>query len=120
MNAGMSAPAGSIRVAVLGAGAVGCYFGGMLARAGHAVTLIGRPVHVDAFRKNGLHFEGLKFDEHIPVMASTVPDAALLRSSMATVLRRAASSPSQRCWMVAASNTGMSVRPGLARMRVTN
>ena len=75
MNAGMSAPAGSIRVAVLGAGAVGCYFGGMLARAGHAVTLIGRPVHVDAFRKNGLHFEGLKFDEHIPVMASTVPDA---------------------------------------------
>lgn len=60
-----------IRVAVLGAGAVGCFFGGMLARAGHRVTLIGRPVHVDAFRKSGLHFDGLEFDEHVPVHAST-------------------------------------------------
>ncbi len=64
-----------IRVAVLGAGAVGCFFGGMLARAGHPVTLIGRPVHVDAFRKSGLHFEGLKFNEHIAVEASTEPSA---------------------------------------------
>ena len=60
-----------MRVAVLGAGAVGCYFGGMLARAGHAVTLIGRALHVDVFRTSGLHFEGLKFDEQIPVGAST-------------------------------------------------
>jgi 2-dehydropantoate 2-reductase len=64
-----------IRVAVLGAGAVGCYYGGMLARAGHAVTLIGRPAHVEAFRARGLHFEGLKFDEHIPVEASTEASA---------------------------------------------
>ena len=61
----------SIRVAVIGAGAVGCFFGGMLARAGHQVTLIGRPVHADAFRKSGLHFEGLKFNEQVPVEAST-------------------------------------------------
>ena len=65
----------SIRVAVLGAGAVGCYYGGMLARAGHKVTLIGRPVHVDVFRKSGLHFEGLKFDEQVPVEASTEASA---------------------------------------------
>ena len=65
----------SIRVAVLGAGAVGCFFGGMLARAGHEVTLIGRPAHVDAFKAQGLHFEGLKFDERIPVKASTDPGA---------------------------------------------
>ena len=32
-----------LRFAVMGAGAVGCYFGALLARAGHAVTLIGRP-----------------------------------------------------------------------------
>ena len=78
MNGGEPILAGSgnaIRVAVLGAGAVGCYYGGMLARAGHTVTLIGRPVHVDAFRKSGLHFEGLKFDERVPVQASTGPDA---------------------------------------------
>ena len=61
----------SIRVAVLGAGAVGCYYGGMLARAGHPVTLIGRPLHVDAFTSSGLRFEGLKFDERIAVEAST-------------------------------------------------
>jgi 2-dehydropantoate 2-reductase len=61
----------SIRVAVLGAGAVGCFFGGMLARARHEVTLIGRPVHVDAFKARGLRFEGLKFDEHVAVEAST-------------------------------------------------
>jgi 2-dehydropantoate 2-reductase len=60
-----------MRVAVLGAGAVGCFFGGMLARTGHPVTLIGRAAHVEAFRAGGLHFEGLKFNEHIPVEAST-------------------------------------------------
>jgi len=64
-----------IRVAVLGAGAVGCYFGGMLARAGHDVTLIGRPLHVDAIRKGGLHFEGLAFDERIALRASTEAQA---------------------------------------------
>jgi 2-dehydropantoate 2-reductase len=68
-----------IRVAVLGAGAVGCYYGGMLARAGHRVVMIGRPVHVDAFRKSGLHFEGLKFDEQVPVEAST--DAGAVRGA---------------------------------------
>jgi 2-dehydropantoate 2-reductase len=68
-----------IRVAVLGAGAVGCFFGGMLARAGHRVTLIGRPRHVEAFRNSGLHFEGLKFDERIAVEAST--DAAAVRGA---------------------------------------
>ena len=35
------------RVAVVGAGAVGCYYGGMLARAGAPVTLIGRRAHMD-------------------------------------------------------------------------
>ena len=69
----------SIRVAVLGAGAVGCYYGGMLARAGHRVTLIGRPMHVEAFRKSGLRFEGLNFDEQIAVEAST--EAAAVRGA---------------------------------------
>ena len=66
-------------VAVLGAGAVGCFFGGMLARAGHRTTLIGRAQHVDVFRASGLHFEGLKFDEHIKLDAST--DAAAVKGA---------------------------------------
>jgi 2-dehydropantoate 2-reductase len=59
------------RVAVVGAGAVGCYYGGMLARAGVPVTLIGRPVHVDAIRRDGLHLSSADFDEHVAVQAST-------------------------------------------------
>jgi 2-dehydropantoate 2-reductase len=68
-----------MRVAVLGAGAVGCFFGGMLARAGHAVMLIGRQAHVEVFRKTGLYFEGQKFKEHIKVEAST--DAAAVKGA---------------------------------------
>lgn len=61
----------TVRVAVVGAGAVGCYYGGMLARAGVPVTLIGRPVHVEALRRDGLHLTSAAFDEYIPVNAST-------------------------------------------------
>ena len=64
-----------VRVAVFGAGAVGCFYGGMLARAGHEVVLIGRPAHVEAIQRAGLHFEGLQFDEHVRVAASTSPEA---------------------------------------------
>lgn len=69
----------SVRVAVLGAGAVGCYYGGMLARAGHAVTMIGRPVHVDAMRASGLRLETKSFDERVRVEAST--EAAAVRGA---------------------------------------
>jgi 2-dehydropantoate 2-reductase len=64
------------RVVVLGAGAVGCYFGGLLARAGAPVTLIGRPRHVEALRRDGLWLEGLHFQERVPVAASVAVDAA--------------------------------------------
>jgi 2-dehydropantoate 2-reductase len=65
------------RFAVLGAGAVGCYFGGMLARAGAPVTLIGHPPHVEAITRHGLFFDGLHFQQYIPVSASTQASAAL-------------------------------------------
>src|SRR5258708_1308611 len=42
--------AGRMRIAVMGAGAVGCYYGGMLSRAGHQVMLIGRTQHVEPIR----------------------------------------------------------------------
>lgn len=59
------------RTAVVGAGAVGCYFGGMLARAGAPVTLIGRPAHVEAVRRDGLLLDTLQFREHVKADAST-------------------------------------------------
>lgn len=64
------------RVAVVGAGAVGCYFGGMLARAGAPVTLIGRPAHVEAITRNGLVFDSLHFHQQVPVSASEQLSAA--------------------------------------------
>ena len=68
-----------MKVAVMGAGAVGCYFGAMLARAGHAVTLIGRPQHVEAVNRRGLYLDSKSFQEHVPMSAST--DAAAVARS---------------------------------------
>jgi len=64
-----------MKVAVMGAGAVGCYYGAMLARAGHEVVLIGRPSHVEAIRANGLRLETKTFDEQVKLGASTRADA---------------------------------------------
>jgi 2-dehydropantoate 2-reductase len=60
-----------MKIAVMGAGAVGCYYGGMLARAGHDVVLIGRPQHVEAVERHGLRLETQSFDEHVRLSAST-------------------------------------------------
>lgn len=60
----------SPRVAVVGAGAVGCYFGGMLARAGVPVVLIGRRSFVDAVSGKGLAMDTVQFRETVPVDAS--------------------------------------------------
>src|ERR1700761_6358909 len=71
-----------MKVAVMGAGAVGCYYGGMLARAGHEVVLIARPQHVEAIARDGLRLDTQHFDERVRVTASTeasaVEGAALL------------------------------------------
>ncbi|MGH8804923.1 MAG: ketopantoate reductase family protein [Polaromonas sp.] len=64
-----------MKVAVMGAGAVGCYYGGMLARAGHQVVLIARPQHVEAIARDGLRMETKTFDEHVRLAASSEPSA---------------------------------------------
>lgn len=62
-----------LRVTVMGAGAVGCYYGGLLARAGHRVTLVARPQHVEAIRAAGLRMETQTFDEQVRLEAVTEP-----------------------------------------------
>src|SRR5438128_1806145 len=59
-----------MKIAVMGAGAVGCYYGGMLAGAGHDVTLIGRAQHVGAVRRGGLRMEIKGFDGNVPMRAA--------------------------------------------------
>lgn len=64
-----------MKIGVMGAGAVGCFYGGMLARAGHEVVLIGRPAHVEAINRDGLDMEMQTFRERVRVAASTDPAA---------------------------------------------
>lgn len=61
--------------AVMGAGAVGCYFGALLARAGHTVTLIGRSDHVQAIRAHGLRLQTATHDSQVQLQASTEAQA---------------------------------------------
>ncbi len=60
-----------MRIAIYGAGGVGGYFGGVLARAGHDVTLIARGRHLDAIRSHGLlvRTPGGDFRTHPPATA---------------------------------------------------
>ena len=68
-------------IAVVGAGAVGSFYGAMLARAGHRVTLIGRPAHVQATTRNGLKLDlaSSSATEVIQIEAST--ELSSLRSA---------------------------------------
>ena len=59
------------KIGVVGAGAVGGYFGGLLARAGAPVVMIGRAPFVEAVKKNGLFLETLQFQESVRVEVST-------------------------------------------------
>jgi len=72
----MSAILDKPKVAVVGAGAVGGYFGGMLARAGVPVVLIGRPAFVEAVQRSGLFLDSFRFQETVHPQASTELSAA--------------------------------------------
>jgi 2-dehydropantoate 2-reductase len=54
-----------MRMAVMAAGAVGGYFGGRMAAAGHDVTFIARGAHGDAIRRDGLRIESALGDLHL-------------------------------------------------------
>ena len=59
-----------LKVAVMGAGAVGCYYGAMLARAGHDVVLVARQQHVEAIAARGLRLQTALFDAQVRLAAS--------------------------------------------------
>jgi 2-dehydropantoate 2-reductase len=78
------------RIAVMGTGAVGGYFGGMLARAGLDVTFIARPATVEAISRNGLFIDSPNFQESIRAAASSdvadVRDAELILFCVKTLV----------------------------------
>lgn len=64
-----------MKICVLGAGAVGGYFGGRFAQAGLDVTFVARGAHLDAMRTNGLQVKSLNGDFRVnPVRAVDQPE----------------------------------------------
>lgn len=63
-----------MRIAVIGAGGTGGYYGGLLARHGHQVTFVARGAHLQAIQKNGLQIRSIFGDFSIvPARATDDP-----------------------------------------------
>ncbi|MGH1329873.1 MAG: ketopantoate reductase family protein [Paracoccaceae bacterium] len=62
-----------MRIAIMGAGALGSYFGARLEKAGADVWLIGRGAHLSAMQAEGLRIESPKGDLHVAVKAVADP-----------------------------------------------
>ena len=83
------------KVAVLGAGAMGCLFGGLMAEKGLDVTLIDVwKEHVDAINSKGLKMDGHGGDRFIKIKATTDPSTlkpvdAIIIMCKATALEKA-------------------------------
>ena len=60
-----------MRIAVMGAGALGCYFGGKIAVAGGDIAFVARGAHLDALREDGLRIESALGDLHLPQVHAT-------------------------------------------------
>lgn len=64
-----------MKIAVVGAGGIGGYFGGLLAHAGADVTFLARGSHLRALRERGLRLATSHGDYAIPVRATDDPAA---------------------------------------------
>jgi 2-dehydropantoate 2-reductase len=63
-----------MKIAVIGSGGVGGYYGGLLAQAGHDVAFIARGAHLAALRENGLQVKSVHGDFNVaPVQATDAP-----------------------------------------------
>ena len=71
-----------MKIAVIGAGAIGCLVAGYLKEKGEEVTLVGRAPAVNAIRKNGLSISGVRGDFKVEISISDtlnyIPDLAIL------------------------------------------
>jgi 2-dehydropantoate 2-reductase len=64
-----------MKIAIFGTGAVGGYFGGRLAQAGHDVTFIARGAHLQAIQSEGLKVNSIKGDFSVhPAQATDRPE----------------------------------------------
>ena len=68
-----------MRILVFGAGAIGSVLGGLLAKGGHDVTLLGRPWHLDVIRRQGLAITGIWGDHHVQRLTLAASSAEMPR-----------------------------------------
>lgn len=66
-----------MKIAIMGSGGVGGYFGARLAQAGCDVAFIARGAHLAAMRENGLKIESQLGDVHLPKVRVTDDPATL-------------------------------------------
>ncbi len=66
-----------MRIAIIGSGGVGGYFGGRLAAAGADVSFLARGAHLEAMRARGLRITSPKGDLHLPRVTAESDPAAI-------------------------------------------
>jgi 2-dehydropantoate 2-reductase len=67
----------AMRIAIVGSGGVGGYFGGRLAATGVDVTFIARGAHLAALREHGLRIESPSGNLHVPRVSATDDPASV-------------------------------------------
>jgi 2-dehydropantoate 2-reductase len=68
---------GPMKIAVIGAGGVGAYFGGRLAEAGESVAFVARGAHLAAMRTSGLRVDSVAGDFLLSPVEATDDPAAI-------------------------------------------
>ena len=66
-----------MRIAIVGAGGVGAYFGARLAAAGADVSFLARGAHLDAMRSKGLTINSFRGNLHLPRVTATDDPTAI-------------------------------------------
>jgi 2-dehydropantoate 2-reductase len=62
-----------MKIAIVGAGGIGGYIGGLLAKAGHEVGLVARGAHLAAIRERGVQIRSVHGDALVRVQATDRP-----------------------------------------------
>ena len=75
-----------MNVLVVGAGAIGSVFGGFLAKAGHRVSLVGRPRHMAAIAERGLEIRGIWGEHTVTSLITFVSTTDVLPQSFDIIL----------------------------------
>lgn len=111
-----------MKIAIVGAGAMGSLFGGLLAERGHSVTLIDVNVaHLEAIRANGLRLHTDDGDRHIYALQACQPSQAEGSPDLMLVFTKTlhtASALAGVAHMIGADTHVLSLQNGLGNVEV--